>query len=148
MAAWQWALDTAAVVLLGVLLYGLVLVVRRWLLSREGGTFELSVRLHDDRPGRGWALGMGRYRGERLEWFRIFTPSPRPKLSWQRNELEFSTPRTPAAAERTAIYAGHLIVEGSSPRGRTEMAMSKNALTGLLSWLEAGPPGQRAGKGG
>ena len=148
MAAWQWALDIAAVVLLAVLFYGLVLVVRRWLLSRKGGTFELSVRLHDGRPGRGWALGIGRYRGERLEWFRIFTPSSRPRLSWQRSELEFSNPRTPTAAERVALYAGHLIVEGHGNRGSTEMAMSKNALTGLLSWLEAGPPGQRAGKGG
>lgn len=148
MAAWQWALDSAAVVLLAVLVYGLILVARRWLLSRNGGTFELSVRLRAEKEGRGWALGIGRYRGEQLEWFRIFSVSARPKLAWQRSELEFSSPRTPAAAERAAMYAGHLIVEGRSSHGRTEMAMSKNALTGLLSWLEAGPPGQRAGKGG
>lgn len=148
MAAWQWALDTAAVVLVGVVFYGLVLVVRRWLLSRDGGTFELSVRLREGEPGRGWALGIGRYRGNRLEWFRIFTLSWRPRLAWQRSELEFSNPRQPVPAERSALYAGHLIVEGRGAHGRNEMAMSKNALTGLLSWLEAGPPGQRAGKGG
>ncbi|RYE79357.1 MAG: DUF2550 family protein, partial [Myxococcales bacterium] len=71
MPAWQWVVDTAAVVLLAALLFGVFLVVRRRLLSRDGGAFELTVRLRSERPpGHGWSLGMGRYRGEQLEWFR------------------------------------------------------------------------------
>jgi hypothetical protein len=42
MSAWQWLLDSAGVLLLVVIAYGLLLVVRRRVLSRHGGTFELS----------------------------------------------------------------------------------------------------------
>ena len=84
MAIWQWLVDSAGFVLLLVLLYGLALVVRRRALSRHGGTFELSVRVRSTQAGRGWVLGLGRYDGERLEWFRIFSVAPRPKRVWHR----------------------------------------------------------------
>ena len=95
MAIWQWLLDSAGFVLLLVLLYGLALVVRRRALSRHGGTFELSVRVRSGQAGRGWVLGLGRYDGERLEWFRIFSVAPRPKRVWHRAELAYESQRTP-----------------------------------------------------
>ena len=71
MPLWLELLDAAGLVVLLVLLYGLLLVVRRRVLSRHGGTFELSHRLRPgDEPGRGWLLGLGRYSGDELEWFR------------------------------------------------------------------------------
>ena len=76
MAWWEWLLDISGIVLLLLLGYGAALVARRRLLARHGGTFELSHRLTDDAPGHGWVLGMGRYSGERLEWFRVFTLWP------------------------------------------------------------------------
>lgn len=148
MPVWQWVVDIAAVVLLVALLYGFLLVVRRRLLTREGGSFELSVRRRTDRPGHGWVLGLGRYRGEQLEWYRIFTPSWRPRLAWQRSELAYSARREPSEEERHALYADQLVVVCETGDGPVEMAMSLPSLTGLQSWLEAGPPGQRAGKGG
>ena len=45
MPVWQWLLDAAGVLLALVLLYGLGLIIRRRLLSRHGGTFELSYRV-------------------------------------------------------------------------------------------------------
>jgi hypothetical protein len=72
MPLWQLLLDAAGALLVLVLVYGLALVVRRRLLSRHGGTFELSYRVRSERAGRGWLLGLGRYSGEQLEWFRIF----------------------------------------------------------------------------
>ena len=42
-----------------------------------------------------------------------------------------------------AIHAGHLIVGTENASGVKQLAMSANALTGLLSWLESSPPGQR-----
>lgn len=39
MPAWQWLVDSAGVVLLLVICYGVLLVVRRKVLSRDGGTF-------------------------------------------------------------------------------------------------------------
>ena len=66
MPVWQWLLDAAGVLLVLVLLYGVGLVVRRRVLSRHGGTFELSYRVRPEQAGRGWLLGLGRYSGEAL----------------------------------------------------------------------------------
>jgi hypothetical protein len=141
MAAWQWLLDSAGVVLLVVLCYGALLVVRRRVLSRSGGTFELSVRVRSSEAGRGWVLGLGRYRDERLEWFRIFSPSPRPRRNWARSQLHIIRQREPSGQEAFALYGGHLVVECRTSYGPVELAMSPSALTGFSSWLEAAPPG-------
>jgi hypothetical protein len=141
MSAWQWLLDSAGVVLLLVLCYGLLLVVRRRVLSRHGGTFELSVRVRSSQAGRGWVLGLGRYREERLEWFRIFSPSPRPRRTWRPSHLQINGQREPSGPEAFPLYGGHLIVECLTPNGTVELAMSPSALTGFSSWLESGPPG-------
>ena len=42
--------------LLLALLYGIALIVRRRLLARHGGTFELSYRARAEHPGRGWLV--------------------------------------------------------------------------------------------
>ena len=83
MALWQWWSTLPVSCCSSLLLYGAALVVRRRLLARHGGTFELSHRVRADRPGRGWVLGLGRYSGETLEWFRVFSLSPRPKRTWR-----------------------------------------------------------------
>jgi hypothetical protein len=135
-------LDVAGLVVLLVLLYGLLLVVRRRVLSRNGGTFELSHRVRPgEEPGRGWLLGLGRYSGEELEWFRIFTLAPRPKRSWQRAGLSYDGAREPEGLERTVLYPDHLVVDCQSPQGVVELAMSRESLTGFQAWLEARPPG-------
>ncbi|MGO4255284.1 DUF2550 domain-containing protein [Marmoricola sp. RAF53] len=141
MAAWQWLLDIAGAVLLLVVLYGAVLVVRRRVLSRNGGTFELSVRVRSSEAGRGWVLGLGRYHDDSLEWFRIFSPSPRPGRHWARADLEITGQRDPDGAEAFALYGGHRVVVCETPAGQVEMAMSVSALTGFSAWLEAAPPG-------
>src|SRR5215216_6237786 len=95
MPVWQWLLDAAGVALVVVLLYGLALIVRRRFLARHGGTFELSHRARSDKAGRGWVLGLGRYTAESLEWFRIFSLSPRPKRVWARGDLGYAGRREP-----------------------------------------------------
>lgn len=143
MPVWQWLLDSAGVVLLLIILFGIVLVVRRRVLSRHGGTFDLSVRDVNQPDGRGWVLGLGRYREDSLDWYRIFSPLPVPKRSWRRNDLTFVSQREPRRSEEYSLYAGHVVVVCSMPRGEVELAMSPSSLTGLQSWLEAGPPGSR-----
>jgi hypothetical protein len=139
---WLDLLDAAGLVVLLVLLYGLLLVVRRRVLSRHGGTFELSHRLRPGEDlGRGWLLGLGRYSGEELEWFRIFTLAPRPKRAWNRARLSYDGARQPEGLERTVLYPDHLVVECQSPQGMVELAMSRESLTGFQSWLEARLPG-------
>jgi hypothetical protein len=141
MAVWQWLLDSAGVVLLVLLFLVAALVIRRRLISRHDGTFELSVRDGSLPDGRGWVLGLGRYREDSLEWYRIFSPLPVPKRSWRRSDLSVVSQRVPRKAEEFALYAGSVVVVCTTPRGETELAMSRSSLTGLQSWLEAGPPG-------
>jgi hypothetical protein len=143
MPAWQWLLDSAGVVLLLIVVFGVLLVVRRRLLARHGGTFELSVRDRDQPPGRGWVLGIGRYREDSLEWFRIFSPLPIPRQRWERSDLAYLSQRDPDGGEEYSLYAGSVVVVCETADGQVELAMSRQSLTGLQSWLEAGPPGSR-----
>ena len=79
---WEAILDSLAVVAV-LLLFGFVfLFVRRRWLGRAGGAFECSVRTRIPKNvggPRGWTLGLGRYTGDNLEWFRVFSFSPRPR---------------------------------------------------------------------
>ncbi|PWN04102.1 DUF2550 domain-containing protein [Nocardioides silvaticus] len=141
MAWWEWLLDVSGIVLLLLLAFGIGLVVRRRVLARHGGTFELSHRLTADEGGRGWVLGMGRYSGEKLEWFRIFTLSPRPKRVWERDQLSYDGRREPIGAEQASLYPDHVVIRCASRAGDVELAMSPASLTGFQAWLEAKPPG-------
>jgi len=142
MPVWEWLVDSVGVLLLLVLLYAVALVVRRRWMSRNGGTFELSVRIRAGRGGRGWVLGVGRYTGDDLQWFRIFSLAPRPRFSYRREELAFVGRRDPEGVEAYSLYSGHIVVTCRTPSGLLEVAMSPDALTGFLAWLEAGPPGR------
>lgn len=141
MPVWQWLLDAAGLLLVLFLLYGVALIVRRRVLSRHGGTFELSCRVRPERVGRGWLLGLGRYSGETLEWFRIFSLSPRPKRSWERSTLVYDDRRAPEGVEEMSLYPEHLVIELRHRDTPLELAMSPASLTGFQAWLEARPPG-------
>ena len=141
MAWWQWLIDAAGVLLLLALLYGLALVIRRRVISRHGGTFELSCRINPHGDGRGWVLGLGRYSGERLEWFRVFSIAPRTKRSWARDALSYDGRREALGAEQMSLYPDHLVIHCQTREGEVELAMSTASLTGFQSWLEARPPG-------
>jgi Protein of unknown function (DUF2550) len=123
------------------------LFARRRVLSRKGGTFECSVRMRapvkpSPTGARGWELGLGRYDGESLEWFRVFSFSPRPKAVFDRS-LEVLTRRKAHGAEAFSLYAGHIVVAVRLESGSAiELAMSEQALTAFLAWTEAAPPGQ------
>ena len=125
----------------------LLAVRQRWL-NRFGGNFECSLRLRVTTPGAGWVLGVCRYGEGLLEWFRFFSYSPRPRLTFQRSELRVVETRDPDAVEAVALSSGadQMVVRVEAP-GRPgqywELAMSAESLTGLLSWLEAAPPGVR-----
>jgi len=139
---WEWLVDAVVLLLLLALLCSLWLILRRRWLSRNGGTFEFSVRVRSGRAGRGWILGLGRYSGDVLEWFRIFSVALRPKLVFHRAELTYIGRRNPGGVESYSLYSGHIIVTCATPDGPLEVAMSPEALTGLMAWLEAAPPGQ------
>ena len=142
MPLWQWLLDTAGVVLLTIALFGVVLVVRRRVLSRHGGTFELSVRDADQPWARLGARPGSLPRGLLgLVPDLLAAPGAQAVVAPQRPDLLL--PAVPRGDEEYALYAGHVVVVCATPKGEIELAMSPSSLTGLQSWLEAGPPGSR-----
>ncbi|MYV91552.1 DUF2550 domain-containing protein [Streptomyces sp. SID1034] len=132
-----------ALVLVGLFVFGL----RRRLIQRSGGTFDCSLRWNlpevPDTSGKGWVYGVARYNGDRIEWFRVFSYAPRPRRVLERSAIDVVSRRVPEGEEELALLSDAIIL-GCTHRGtRLELAMSEDALTGFLAWLEAAPPGQR-----
>ena len=69
----------------------------------------------------------------------------RPDETFPRPELTVMSRRLPSDAEAASLGPGMIVVEfqlgGSNDGGTVELALAESALTGLLSWLEAAPPG-------
>lgn len=142
MTWWEWLLDLVGVLLLLVIGYGVCLMVRRRVIARHGGTFELSYRVRATKPGRGWLLGVGRYSGSTLEWFRVFSLAPVPKRTWDRTGLVYAASRVPQGGEELALYPDHLVVECRTLDGAlVELAMAPQSLIGFQAWLESRHPG-------
>ncbi|CAN5754891.1 DUF2550 domain-containing protein [soil metagenome] len=137
---WQIVLDVIGVLLLlAAVVFGGLIVRRRWL-TRGEPTFDMSVRTDARQGSRGWTLGVGRYQGDRLEWFRVFSLSLRPKRVFDRRAMQLGDRRTPQGAEAYALFSGHLVVETCTFDQEVEVALSPDSFTGLLVWLESAPP--------
>lgn len=141
------ALLVSGLVVLLVVVALLVFGLRRRLIQRSGGTFDCSLRWNvpekGDASSKGWVYGVARYNGDRIEWFRVFSYAPRPRRTLERSAIEVLARRIPDSEEELALLSDSVVL-GALHRGtRLELAMSEDALTGFLAWLEAAPPGQR-----
>ena len=133
---------TAVAVAVGVVALCLVLLaLRRRVLLRPAGAIDMSMRTRFGRIGGGWALGVGRYAGDDLVWYRLFALTVKPARTLSRRGLEVDGRRLPTGAESWAVQAGAVIVECRDDDGPVQLAMSAGAVTGFLSWLESAPPG-------
>ena len=121
-----------------------VFIFRRYLLTRVIGSFDCSMRRSDvlPGPGGGWIPGVARYEQDRLDWFRVFTMSPRPTRSLFRGRLDIIERRPPQGSEVYAVLPGWVIVRCVYGQHTIELAMSEMAYNGLATWLESAPPGQ------
>jgi hypothetical protein len=155
------ALDAAwlfAAFLVVLILAAAAIAARRFLLERGGGTVECGLRRGD----RAWRLGLASYQSEELHWFRVFGISMRPQETFPRHDLTLVGRRRPSDAEAASLGPGMIVVECQlgaeiSPKAPeapdatvkadaiVELALAESALTGLLSWLEASPPGSHRG---
>ena len=142
MPLWLWLLDSLGVIVALTLVLLLSLVVRRRFLARRGGAFDLSINKRAEASAKGWTLGVAVYRGNTLEWYRTFSFRLRPRYRFTRGEVDVDGRRRPEGSEVHAVHAGHVIVAARSDSPVRQMAMSPDALTGLLAWLESSPPGQ------
>ena len=137
-AAWLFAAFLVLAVLAAV-----GIAARRFLLERGGGTVECGLR-----KGNGpWRLGVASYQREELCWYGVFGLTMRPDVVFPRRDLTVVSRRLPTEAEAASLGPGMIVVE--CRRGEDgesiELAMGEAALTGLLAWLEAAPPGSHLG---
>ena len=130
------------VLLLAVLLVVAALLVRRMQLLRGGGVDVSLRRRTDRRNGAGWHIGVGRYNGDELCWFRLGSLWPGPTVVVDRTLLEIVDRRVPTQAEVAAVPAAGVVLRCRTPARTLELAMGPGVLTGFLAWLEAGPPGR------
>ena len=144
----ELALDAAwlfAAFLIILILAAGGIAARRFLLERGGGTVECGLR----RQNGSWRLGVASYQPEELCWFGVFGLRLRPAEVFPRRDLAVVSRRAPTDAEVASLGPGMIVVEcslGEAARGGTvELALGEAALTGLLSWLEAAPPGSHLG---
>ncbi len=133
-------------VLLIVCLCLAYLVFRRVRLMRGGGV-DLSLRRRPAAvPPRdasaGWHAGVGRYRGDCMEFHRLTSFRPGASIALDRTELEILDRREPVGAESYVMPAAAAVLRCRSRGADVELAMTPGVLTGFLAWLEASPPGQ------
>ncbi|MCL2783437.1 MAG: DUF2550 domain-containing protein [Propionibacteriaceae bacterium] len=141
---WLGTLETLALVCLCLLaLMLIVLLVRRYVIISHGGVFDCGMRRwHDGHPG-GWAMGMARYSGNLLKWYRMFALIPRHSLQLHRDDIVLRDTRRMDAMEALQLFDDQYVVELKpvSDGARVDLSMSQPSLLGLSSWLEAAPIG-------
>jgi hypothetical protein len=118
-----------------------VYAARRFRLLREGGV-HVALRHRTDDTGRGWQLGVGRYRGDEFIWYRVLSIRSGPDRIIPRIGLQVSDRRAPSPPESYAMPADAIVLRCRGESGDLELAMASDALTGFLSWLESSPPGR------
>ena len=139
-------LDSAGTLVLLVVLAFVGLIIRHTLLRRSGATLHCALRLGSARPGRGWHVGVMRYSAGRLQWFRLFSFAPNPKVALMRRSIEVVARRAPRGFELHSIPHGAVVARCTARTAdgesiQLELAMGARALTGFLAWLESAPPG-------
>jgi hypothetical protein len=136
-AAWLFA---AFLIILALIAMGIA--SRRYLLERGGGTVECGLR-KAGRAGGSWRLGVASYQREDLYWFGTFGISMRPQETFPRRDLTVVSRRLPTQAEASSLGPGMIVIECrlGEDQAQVELALTEAALTGLLAWLEASPPG-------
>jgi len=110
-----------------VLLIAALLVLRRLILARRGS---VPCRL---RVGEGgWRAGVARYADGELHWVPLMGVRLRPRHAIARRGLVVS--------QRRELDGGMYAVDCSGTSRDLSLAMSADALTGFLAWLESAPP--------
>lgn len=119
------------------------LAFRRLRALRSGGV-HAALRTRLDDSGKGWHLGVGRYQGDEFVWFRVLSLRPGADRIISRSALEIADRRDPSGPELYTMPPSSKVLrfrESGAP-DESEIAMSPDALTGFLSWLESAPPGR------
>jgi hypothetical protein len=139
------AVEFLAVVVIALCLAVAAIPMRRHLIRRAGATFDCAVRtVPAAHPGdaSGWSFAVGRYQDLAVELFRVFSYSPRPRMSLARRGFDVVERREAAGEETRTLLPGWSVLECVEGSGRpVELAMAGESMTAFLAWVEAAPPG-------
>jgi hypothetical protein len=135
-------LEIFGICVLALLAVLFVIFFRRRLFMLGGGTIRLQVRVTTMVPGRGWSTGIGQFVDDELRFHRMFSFAWRPKRVLCRQDLAVHSRRLPEGPERLSMPGHWVILRCRGRQAPVEIAMAESTVTGFLSWLEAGPPGQ------
>ena len=142
-----------AAVLVLIVCAAAALAGRRYLIERSGGTVDCALRV----PAAvgAWRLGVLLYAHDSVEWHGALGVLLRPEHSLHRRSLSVVSQRPSDPAEAVVLGEDRVVVElavkpqgdasGSPAGSHLELAMSDQALTGFLAWLESSPPGSHLG---
>ncbi len=136
--------DLAAI---GWILVGLVaaamlsvalLSARRMAIRRPGGAVSCGLRRPADPR---WRRGIAAYRVDQLCWFTAVGLGLRPIAVFERRALRLVARHPVGLAGDRVPEAGTVVVEFATGADEETflLALSHDALTGLLAWLEAAP---------
>jgi hypothetical protein len=146
----------ALVVVLLLLLAVVAVIARRNYLLRGSGGISLALRSAEPSSADGsdgapdgdvdgaiqrrWALGLGRFIGDELRWYRLVGVGVKPRYVLRRSDIELTSRRAPRGAEVHALPADAVILQCRHGAQSLELAVVGAAATGLSSWLESAPP--------
>jgi hypothetical protein len=95
------------------------------------------------------------YHHDSVRWHGALGVLLRPEYTFHRRALSVVSRHPAAPSQTTTLGPGRIVVEvsvGSAPDvpapvpgGNLDLAMTDQALTGFLAWLEASPPGSHLG---
>lgn len=131
-----WAGTAGAVLLVLALVAVLLLilfVVRVRRLAHRIGSFECALRPAGRRE---WTSGIAVFGVGRVDWYRLVSLSLRPDRTFAREDLEVRerVHRSPGGSQQVSEILCSL------PGGEVHLAMRRESLAGLVSWLESAPP--------
>ncbi|WIY83824.1 DUF2550 domain-containing protein [Propionimicrobium sp. PCR01-08-3] len=134
-----------ALILLIVICCLLLIFVRRLWLNSQGGLFDCGLHKAGTRR---WRAGLARYSGERFEWYLLWRIGPKPSRVFVRSRCEVVGIRKTSISEANLGYAFSTILSVRVPGDRPgelaqvwDLVLNEGSATGLVSWLEAAPPG-------
>lgn len=117
-------------------LYMAVRATRRMAIRRPGGAVECCLRQDGEER---WRRGVAAYRTDQLYWFRSYGVGLRPDAAFDRRALQLVSRHDGDEADANAGQTVVVRFDTGANNDPVWLAMSKDALTGMLAWLEAGP---------
>lgn len=128
------------------LIVAYALTSRRRAMSRMAGSFDCSIRVGEGTPRPRWRLGVGLLTATTFNWYPVFGFSRRPAIRLPRADMVIASRSEPAPDDRHSVLADAqvIVLRCGDHAGRpvkTRVALERDAVSALSSWLESSPPG-------